>query len=48
MWTLFNNIVAIFPQRLAECKPKPTVDCKDCSYMCACVFLSIYYKILLK
>jgi len=34
------QIVSIYPQPLAECKPKLTVQTVNCSYMCVNISLS--------
>jgi len=38
---LLNKIATICPQPLVVCKPKPTVNCKNCSYVCVCVCVHI-------
>jgi len=38
-----RQIVAIYPQPLARCKPKPAVNCKRCSYVRAYHYAQLSY-----
>jgi len=48
MLSLLNQTVAVYLQPLTEHKPKPTVNTKNCSYVCAhyCDCAQLSYAIL--